>query len=223
MLTSELIERITREVLAELNQKSPEKGCVCKGARLVPVAVSARHVHLARAELETLFGSGYELTRKKDLYQPGEFAAEETVTLVGPNLRPIANVRILGPIRSYTQVEISRTDAILLGVPASVTLSGRLAGTAPIAMVGPAGSVTLKEGAIIANRHIHMSLEDAARWGLQDNEEVTVQTVQAERPTVYKGVQIRLDPNFKMIMHIDTDDANAAGLRCGDEVEIIDG
>ncbi|MGI9860369.1 phosphate propanoyltransferase [Moorella naiadis] len=226
MTTTALIELITREVLAELKERRGKTAGINTAAasnpaaKRVPVAVSARHVHLAQQEIAILFGPGYRLTKRNDLYQPGEFATNEVVTLVGPKLRPLTGVRILGPVRDRTQVEISRTDAILLGIPAPVRRSGDLAGSAPITLVGPKGSVTLPEGAIIANRHIHMSPVEAEKWGLKDNDEVTVRTIKTERPTIFGGVQVRVSPQFKLIMHIDTDDANAAGLRCDDEVEI---
>lgn len=226
MSTTALIDLITREVMAELKEyqtravgtRSPVPAN--PAAKRVPVAVSARHVHLAQKEIDILFGPGYQLTKRNDLYQPGEFAANEVVTLVGPKLRSLTNVRILGPVRDRTQVEISRTDAITLGIPAPVRRSGDLAGSAPITLVGPKGSITLPEGAIIANRHIHMSPVEAEKWGLKDNDEVTVRTVKSDRPTIFGGVQVRVSPKFKLVMHIDTDDANAAGLRCDDEVEI---
>ncbi|HBT46840.1 MAG TPA: phosphate propanoyltransferase [Peptococcaceae bacterium] len=223
MSNAALVELITREILAELEArrgKTSARTAPTGTAKRVPVAVSARHVHLSQKEIDILFGPGYQLTKRNDLYQPGEFAANEVVTLVGPKLRPLTNVRVLGPVRDRTQVEISRTDAIYLGIDAPVRRSGDLAGSAPITLVGPKGSVTLPEGAIIANRHIHMSPKDAARWGLKDNDEVTVRTVNSERPTIFGGVQVRVSPKFRLVMHIDTDDANAAGLRCNDEVEI---
>lgn len=221
MATTQLIEIVTREVMAELGRRQDAaRQHYYITHRRVPVAISARHVHLAQAEIDVLFGPGYQLTRLKDLYQPGEFAAKETVTLVGLNLRPIPGVRILGPIRSRTQVEISRTDAVLLNLPAPVRKSGELAGSAPITLVGPKGSLTLAEGAIIANRHIHMGTVEAEAWGLKDDDEVSVRTVGVDRPTIFGGVQVRINPKFRLVMHLDTDDANAAGLRCGDEVEI---
>ncbi len=227
MLSAEQVELITREVVGQLQGKFNNlnavnhSGPLNQAAKLIPVAVSVRHLHIAQSELDILYGKGYQLTKKKDLYQPGEFSAEETVTLVGANLKPIAGVRILGPVRPITQVEISRTDAIFLGVPAAVSLSGNLSSAAPIALVGPMGSITLQNGAIIANRHIHINTVDADKWGLKDNDEISVRTMQSERPTVFQSVQVRVDPSYKLIMHIDTDDANAAGIKCGGHVEIV--
>ncbi len=186
----------------------------------IPVGVSNRHIHLTRQDVETLFGKGYRLTPLKDLSQPGQYACKEQLTIVGPSLRPIEKVRVLGPERKASQVEISRTDAYLLKVKPPVRESGKIAGSAPITIIGPKGVVTLSEGCMIANRHIHMSPEDGARFGLKDNDYVTVDAF-GERRTRFFDVQVRVDPNFRLEMHLDTDDANAAGLANGAKVAII--
>lgn len=186
----------------------------------IPVGVSNRHIHLTRQDVETLFGKGYRLTPLKDLSQPGQYACKEQLTIVGPSLRPIEKVRVLGPERKASQVEISRTDAYLLKVRPPVRESGKIAGSAPITIIGPKGVVTLSEGCIIANRHIHMSPEDGARFGLKDNDYVTVDAF-GERRTRFFDVQVRVDPNFRLEMHLDTDDANAAGLSNGAKVAIV--
>lgn len=186
----------------------------------IPVGVSNRHIHLTRQDVETLFGKGYRLTPLKDLSQPGQYACKEQLTIVGPSLRPIEKVRVLGPERKASQVEISRTDAYLLKVKPPVRESGKIAGSAPITIIGPKGVVTLSEGCIIANRHIHMSSEDGARFGLKDNDYVTVDAF-GERRTRFFDVQVRVDPNFRLEMHLDTDDANAAGLANGAKVAIV--
>lgn len=186
----------------------------------IPVGVSNRHIHLTRQDVETLFGKGYRLTPLKDLSQPGQYACKEQLTIVGPSLRPIEKVRVLGPERKASQVEISRTDAYLLKVRPPVRESGKIAGSAPITIIGPKGVVTLSEGCIIANRHIHMSPEDGARFGLKDNDYVTVDAF-GERRTRFFDVQVRVDPNFRLEMHLDTDDANAAGLANGAKVAIV--
>ena len=186
----------------------------------IPVGVSNRHIHLTRQDVETLFGKGYRLTPLKDLSQPGQYACKEQLTIVGPSLRPIEKVRVLGPERKASQVEISRTDAYLLKVKPPVRESGKIAGSAPITIIGPKGVVTLSEGCMIANRHIHMSPEDGARFGLKDNDYVTVDAF-GERRTRFFDVQVRVDPNFRMEMHLDTDDANAAGLANGAKVAIV--
>ena len=186
----------------------------------VPVGVSNRHIHLSTADLETLFGKGYELTPIKDLSQPGQFACKETLTIVGPSLRPIENVRVLGPVRKASQVEISRTDSFTLKVKPPVRESGDIAGSAPVTIIGPKGVVTLKEGCIIANRHIHMSLEEGAAFGLSDGQYVDVE-VNGERKTRFYDVQVRVHKDFRLEMHIDTDDANAAGIGNGAKVKIV--
>ena len=173
------------------------------------VETSARHVHLSQADIETLFGKGYTLTHKKDLSQPGQYACEERVTLVGPK-KPIANVIILGPARPATQVELSFTDARTLGVSAPVRESGDVAGSAGCKLVGPAGEVEIAEGVIVAKRHIHMTPADAEKLGVADKEIVSVKLDSDGRSTVFGDVVVRVNANFALAMHIDTDEANAA-------------
>ncbi len=173
------------------------------------VETSARHVHLSAQDIETLFGKGYTLTHKKDLSQPGQYACEERVTLVGPK-KPIANVIILGPARNATQVELSFTDARTLGVTAPVRESGDVAGSAACKLVGPAGEVELTEGVIVAKRHIHMTPADAEKFGVSDKEIVSVKLDSCGRSTVFGDVVVRVNPSFALAMHIDTDEANAA-------------
>lgn len=185
----------------------------------IPVGISARHIHLSKEDLEILFGQNYDLTVKKML-MGSEFAAEERVTVVGCNLRVIENVRILGPVRTQTQVEISRTDAMKLGVNPPVRDSGDLKGSYPLVLVGPAGVVRLKEGCIIARRHIHMTPEDAKAFGVKDKEVVPVELGDATRKGVLEQVLIRVKDNYRLEMHIDTDEANALGVGQGDHVII---
>ncbi len=173
------------------------------------VETSARHVHLTAADLEALFGPGASLTHKKDLSQPGQFACEERVTLIGPK-KSIPNVIILGPERSATQVELSFTDARTLGLTPPVRESGDLSGSAPCKIVGPAGEIEIQEGAIIAKRHIHMTPADAERFGVRDKQIVRVRLDGEGRSTVYGDVVVRVSPKFALAMHIDTDEANAA-------------
>lgn len=208
------VELITKMVLEVLDQgKNSGKGF------LVPIGVSARHIHLTQEHVETLFGEGYQLTKKKEL-MGGQYASNELVTIVGLKLRAIENVRILGPVRSKSQVEISATDAIRLGVNAPIRESGNTAGSAPIAVVGPKGVLYLNEGCIIAKRHIHMSPKDAMAAGVRDGEVVSVRA-DNERGTVFNHVQIRVDDSFTLEMHIDTDEANAAKIATGQTVTII--
>ena len=188
---------------------------------LIPVGVSARHVHLTQEDVETLFGPGYQLTKKKEL-MGGQFASNETVTIVGLKLRAIENVRILGPVRRKSQVEISATDAVRLGVKAPLRESGDIAGSAPIALVGPAGALFLKEGCIVAARHIHMSPADARSAGVKDGDYVRVRA-DNERGTIFDHVKVRVDDSFTLEMHIDTDEANGAGLHQGDCVRMLKG
>ena len=185
---------------------------------MVPVGVYARLVHLTQADVETLFGAGYQLTKKKEL-MGGQFASNEQVTIVGTKLRAIENVRILGPVRKASQVEISQTDAMKLGVRAPLRDSGDIKGSAPIAVVGPKGAIYLKEGCIVARRHIHMSPADAKAAGLKDKDVVSVSAVNA-RGTTFDEVLIRVDDSFTLEMHIDTDEANASNIKTGDAVVI---
>lgn len=202
----ENVEEIAKLVIAALEKKTHT-------GYSVPIGVSARHVHLTQADVETLFGKGYTLTKKKDL-MGGQFAANETVTIVGLKLRAIENVRVLGPVRKQSQVEISATDAIKLGIKAPIRESGNLKGSAPIAVVGPKGALYLNEGCIIAKRHIHMAPADAQAAGVKDGDIVSV-SVDNERGTIFHNVQIRVDDSFTLEMHIDTDEANASKISCG--------
>ncbi|NMB19688.1 MAG: phosphate propanoyltransferase [Firmicutes bacterium] len=172
----------------------------------VPVGISNRHVHICQKDLEILFGQK-ELTVMKPLFQPDQFAAEEKVTLVGPK-RSIEGVRILGQMRDYTQVEISRTDSYYLGVEPALRDSGDLEGTPGITIRGPKGEITLDKGVIIARRHIHMTEEDAKEFGVKDKDRVNV-LVEGERPVVFSDVLVRVNNEYALEMHIDTDEANS--------------
>lgn len=207
---------LVAEIVKQVVVKFGETGC----DDTVPVGVSNRHIHLSKEDLETLFGKGYELTPIKDLSQPGQFACKEQLTIIGPSLRSIEGVRVLGPVRSRSQVEISRTDSFTLKVKPPVRESGDINDSAPITIVGPKGIVSLKEGCIIANRHIHMSLDEGKAFGLNDGDSVTVE-VNGERRTTFYDVQVRVHKDFRLEMHIDTDDANAAGIGNGAKVKII--
>lgn len=212
-LTSTAIADIVKKVISEMNSE-PDSDMQ------IPVGISNRHIHLTRQDLETLFGAGYELTPMKDLSQPGQYACKETLTIVGPSMRPIEGVRVLGPLRKSSQVEISVTDSFILKVKPPVRESGSLAGSAPITIIGPKGIVSLKEGCIIANRHIHMSPSDAARFGVKDGDYINVDAFSGTKKTRWYDVQIRVNENFRLEMHVDTDDANAVGFKNGSTVTV---
>lgn len=185
----------------------------------LPVGVSGRHVHVSAEALARLFGPGYELRVRRDLTQPGQYAAEETVTIVGPK-RALENVRILGPARSLTQVEVSRSDGFMLGVHPPVRLSGDVTGTPGITIVGPRGEIHIDQGVIVAARHIHMTPDDAAAFGVKDGEMVRVRA-ESERPITFEDVVIRVREDFALDFHIDTDEGNAAFLNTGDTVTVL--
>ena len=208
------IEEITRLVVEALEEKKRSTH-----GFVVPIGVSARHIHLTQEHVEVLFGKGYQLTKKKDL-MGGQFASNECVTIVGLKLRAIENVRVLGPVRKQSQVEISATDAIKLGIKAPVRESGNLTGSAPIAVVGPKGVLYLEEGCIIAKRHIHMAPADAAAAGVHDGDIVSVKA-DNERGTIFNEVLIRVNDSYTLEMHIDADEANAAKIATGQTVMIM--
>ena len=187
--------------------------------KVIPVGVSARHVHLSAKDLEVLFGTGYKLTEKKPLSQPGQFAAEECVEVVGSK-RSFPSVRILGPVRAQTQVELALTDCFSIGVKAPVRESGDIAGSGSVKIVGPKGEITINEGVIVAARHIHMHPDDAKKFGLKDKQKVSVRT-EGERSIVFDNVVVRVRDDFALEMHIDTDEANAAILSNGQLVEVF--
>ena len=187
----------------------------------VGVGVSNKHLHLSEADLESLFGNGAELTSYKELVQPGQFAAEEKVDIVGPKAT-FRSVRIIGPTRPQTQVEISMTDARALGIDVPVRESGKLGGTPGVKLVGPKGEIELSEGVMVALRHIHLSPAEAEEAGLKDKDLVDVQTF-GTRPLIFQDVLIRSGDAHLKEFHADTDEANAAGINNGQDVEIISG
>lgn len=215
MMEQKLLEQIVSRVLAAM----PDLGQAGQVEAGIPVGVSNRHIHLSAGHVETLFGSGYTLTRHKDLKQVGEFAAQETVTLVGPK-GIMRGVRVLGPARAFTQLEIARTDGFSLGVIPPLRDSGNIQGSPGIVIVGPKGAVTLTEGVICAARHIHMQAEDARRLKVADGDRVTVK-VSGPRGGTFDQVLVRVKPDFRLEFHIDTDEANAAELKTGDIVTLV--
>ena len=190
-----------------------------KGGNEIPVGISNRHIHLSQADLDALFGAGYELTKMKDLSQPGQYACKETVTVVGPK-GAIEKVRILGPVRKATQIEVLAGDSFKLGVAGDVRMSGDLAGTRGVTLVGPKGSVQTKEGLIVAQRHIHMTLADAARLGVKDGDIVDIK-VTGNRGGIFSNVAIRANDSSALECHLDTEEANAMGLTSKSTITIV--
>ena len=187
----------------------------------VLVEISARHVHVSEEHLEILFGKGYKLTPKKDLSQPGQYACEERVTVVGPK-KELAGVSILGPCRKATQIEISLTDARSIGVQAPIRESGDIAGSGACKLIGPAGEVELTEGVIAAKRHIHMTTADAEKYGITDSQIVSVKIPTADRTLIFGDVVARVSDSYALAMHLDTDEANAAAIPGSCIGEILD-
>ncbi|MFZ5641080.1 MAG: phosphate propanoyltransferase [Bacillota bacterium] len=212
---SELTRQVVEEVIRQVS-------CLSRRERVdrptVPIGISNRHIHLARQDIDLLFGPGYELSQLKEL-QPGQFAAKEVVTLVGPK-GIIEKVRVLGPVRKKTQVEISRADGYKLGISPPVRDSGDLEGTPGIIVVGPRGAVTLENGVIVARRHIHMNPRDAERFGVKDGDGVDVE-VPGLRGIVFKNVLVRVHKDFELEMHIDLEEGNTADLSNRDTVYIL--
>ena len=189
-------------------------------ANKVLVETSARHVHVTREALNILFGEGYELTVKKMLSQPGQYASAERIDVVGPK-KTLSGVSILGPVRPETQVELSLTDARSIGIAAPVRESGQIAGSGACKLVGPKGEVEISEGVIVAKRHIHMTKADAAEFGVVDKQIVSVKVDSADRSLIFGDVVVRVCDSYALAMHIDTDESNAAGMAPGTMGEVI--
>ena len=207
------IEQMVREMLrARIGSPAPR-------TPVLRVDASARHCHLSRADLDALFGKGYELTVHRELYQPGNFAAGETVTIIGPRSRVISNLRILGPLRKQSQVELAFTDAISLGIDAPIRLSGDIAGTAGCFLMGPKGMVELKEGVIRAAIHVHMNPDEAAYFRVQHKDFMKLR-IGGAASVVFERVQVRVDPTTRLNVHMDTDEANACGLHLTNDYEL---
>lgn len=209
---TKLIRSVTEKVLLEHHRSNGD-------INEIPIAVSNRHIHLSEEHVDRLFGKGYTLRKLKDLSQPGQFASQETVSLIGPKGR-IDRVRVLGPSRGNTQVEVSLFDGFTLGVTPPVRHSGHIEDTPPITIEGLKGQLTIKEGLICAARHIHMHPEDATRLNVSNGEVVQVK-VCGKRGLIFDEVLVRVSPNYRLEMHIDLDEANAAQIKNGDTGLVI--
>jgi putative phosphotransacetylase len=223
---AELVRKITEEVLRRVGMKAEAPPAPTLQMHdllsrdLVPVGISARHVHLTPPQVELLFGKGHQLTPMKPLSQPGQYAAEETVSVVGPRGRVIEKVRILGPARNDTQVELSQTDCVYLGIKAPVRASGDHRETPGILIVGPKGHLAIDRGVIRANRHLHLHTAEAFVLGLKDNQTIAVR-LEGDKPTILFDVQVRVSDKFTADLHLDTDDGNAVGVATGAVARIL--
>ncbi len=216
LLSRSQVEAIVRQVVTERLA-----GGAAKATPAIAVHASARHMHLCREDLDRLFGPGYELTVERPLYQPGNFAAKEMVTLIGPRSRLISNLRILGPLRKRSQIELAFTDAISLGyddVP--IRVSGNLDGTPGAFVMGPHGVVELKEGVIRAAIHAHMNPDEAAHYGVKQGDVMKLR-VGGDAGVTFNRVHVRVDPHSRLNVHMDTDEANACGLHIAKEIELF--
>ena len=202
--------KLSEEILERLERS--KKPVVCN--------ISNRHMHLTQGDLDALFGPGYRLRKMRDLAQPGEFASAETVTIKGPKGK-LDKVRVLGPVRNYSQIEVSRTDCFLLGVSAPVKESGDIKGSAPVRVMGPYGEIDLAEGLIVARRHIHMTLRDAEGFGLKDKDIVRIYIPVSGRGIILEDTLVRVGPGYALECHIDTDEANSCDFKNGGSVFIV--
>ena len=231
-INQDVLDRIVKEVFEQLKPglDGPTAELVDDASRnkgqspafpqtRIPVNISVRHIHLCKDDLRTLFGVE-ELSSMRELYQPGAFAAKEAVALVGPKMRMLEKVRVLGPLRNSSQVELAKTDAIYLGVDAPLRLSGDIKGSAPITIVGPKGLVQLEEGCIRAMRHMHLSPREAEQYGLQDGDRVKIR-MGGPSAVTFENVVVRISEGLRLEVHLDTDEGNVADVHCNQEVEII--
>jgi len=202
-----LVDMITETIYKEIKPKEESSNLFS-----IPVEISNHHVHLTRDSLDILYGKDYELTKLRDLSQPGEFAGNERVSIVGANMKAIEKVRILGPLREYTQAELSITDGYFLELELPTRISGNIKSSPPIIFIGPKGVLTLSEGAIRAARHIHMTPKDAEHYQVKNGDRVKVE-VSGEHGVIYKYVVIRVSEKSKLALHLDTDEANAGNIK----------
>jgi putative phosphotransacetylase len=215
------VERIVREiVLRSAGGPHPSQAANVKAEPKLVVSISARHCHLTDEHVEKLFGPGQKLTPMKGLYQDGFYAAEQTVMIVGPKRKMLPTVRVLGPTRKASQVELAFTDAISLGIDLPVRPSGKIAGTPGCVLVGPAGAIELTEGVIRAERHVHMNFADAEHFGVKDGDRMSL-VINGSCATVFRDLLVRADATSKLEVHIDTDEGNAADLDHATSVELV--
>jgi putative phosphotransacetylase len=220
-LSRSLVEEVVRQVVRGRLGGGGCSGCPRLASSPLVVNVSARHTHLSAGDVERLFGPGRQLTPMRPLYQDGHFAAEETVTLIGPRSRLISNLRILGPCRKQTQIELAFTDAVTLGIEdVPIRLSGDIAGTPGALVMGPKGVVQLEEGVIRAAMHVHMNPSDAEYYGVKHRDVMKLR-VGGDAGVTFTRVHVRVDPAFKLEVHLDTDEANACGLRLTRDVQLF--
>lgn len=223
-----LVRQVLKEKLAGRIQPPRSEGGIYRDARAgigtpphpLVVNVSARHMHVTDADLQILFGPGSKLTKLKDLYQAGEFASEQTVTIVGPRQRIIPNVRILGPCRNATQIELSYTDGIYLGLELPLRISGNIEGTPGVTVLGPAGALNLSKGVIRAKRHVHMSVEDMAYYGVKDQDTMKLK-IDGPCGVTFHGLTVRHHPKVVLEVHIDTDEGNACDIESATGMELL--
>jgi len=217
----EVVERIVREIVMGMSADTPVVEVNEERAVDLIVNVSARHIHLSDSHVETLFGPGHTLTPMKWLYQDGFFAAEETLMVVGPRKRMLPNVRVLGPTRPDSQVELAYTDAVQLGLDIPVRHSGDIAGTPGCVLVGPQGAVNLNEGVIRAARHVHMNISDLDRFGVADGEMMKLRITTDDCSMVFEDVKVRASDGIKLEVHIDTDEGNACNISNASKLELL--
>ncbi len=216
------IERMVRSILEQQlgSDGAPRSGPASGHRPKMVVNISARHAHLTQADVDVLFGQGYQLTQMKRLYQDTDFASNETIAVVGPRQRMIPGVRILGPCRAFSQVELSITDAISLGLDIPVKLSGDIQGTPGCLLIGPKGSLVLSQGVIKAERHVHMGPRDAEYYGVKAKDRMNLR-VEGPCPTTLEGLLVRTHPDWKLEVHIDTDEANCCDLTHATKVTLV--
>lgn len=216
-LERSMVENLVRNSLfTQLGRTAP-----ANAGPLLVVNSSARHMHVTQEHLEILFGAGHQLTVHKWLYQEGYFAAKEMVTLIGPRKRIIPNMRILGPCRNLTQIEVSFTDAIQLGIDLPTRISGDIAGSPGAYVMGPAGMLELTQGVIRAARHVHMGPDDLTFYGVKNGDKMKLRVVSQGNTIVFEDMVVRYDPKVRLEVHIDTDEANACALDQATKVELI--